>query len=83
MCRVGVEPNASILRAEIRAAVCPRAAAAVAGGLAEHHVFREVLVKRSQPVTYPRAYGRMGAFAYMPPGLKRQLRAVIVIERPE
>ena len=54
-----------------------------AGGLAEHHVFGEVLVKRSKPVTDPRAYGRMGAFAHMPPCLKRQLGAVIVIERPE
>src|ERR1051326_8974062 len=81
--RAPAEPNAAVLGTEIGRAMGEGAAAAIARRYAEHDVFRQVLVHRTQPITHPGAQGRMLQFPRVPAGLPRQLRAVIVVNGPE
>ena len=57
--RIDVQPDACVFRAEIGGAMSPRAAAAIAGGRAEHDILRQVLVQRAQAVADPGAERRM------------------------
>ena len=81
--RADVEPDAGVLRAEVGRAVRPRAAAAVAGRLAEDDVLRQVLVERAQAVADPRADGREGPLADVPAGVQLELGPVVVVGRPQ
>src|SRR5262249_13501569 len=78
-----VEADAGVLGAEVAGAVRPGAAAAVAGGAAEHAVLRQVGVEGAQAVGHPRADGRVGALADVPAGVPLQLGAVVVVGRPQ
>src|SRR5437879_5632068 len=77
---VDVETDSGILRAQVGAAVGPRAAAAVAGRLAQHYIFRQILVQGSQTVTGPRAERRVCAFTDMSAGLECKLCSMVVVE---
>ena len=81
--RIHIQPDTSVLRTEIRGAMCERAAATISRGHAEHHVLRQVFVDRSQAVADPRADRRMLQLARMAARLPGQLRAVIVMNGPE
>ena len=80
---VGVEPDAGVLGPEVGRAMRPRAAAAIAGRLAQHDVLRQVLVERAQAVGDPRADRGMRPFADVPAGVELELGAVVVVGRPE
>ena len=58
-----VQANAGMVRSEVRRPVRPRTAAAIPGRSAEHHVFGQVLVERSQAIGDPGADGREGPLA--------------------
>ena len=63
--------------------MCPSTAAAVTCRCSQDDKFREVFIQRSKAVGSPAPDGWMGPFAYMPAGLKSQLCAVVVVNRPE
>src|SRR5207244_3256828 len=77
------EADAGVLRAEIRRAVRPRAAAAIARRRAEHDVLRQILIERAQAIANPRADRRKGALARMPAGVPGELSAVVVVIGPQ
>ena len=81
--RVGREADTCVFRPKVASAMCPRTAAAVACRSSQNDKLREVFIQRPKAVGGPAPDGWVGAFAYMPAGLKCQLRAVVVINRPE
>ena len=80
---LGVEPDAGVLRPEVGRPVRPRAAATIAGRLAEHDVLRQVLVERAQTVGNPGADRGMSPLADVPAGVELELGAVVVVGSPE
>ena len=81
--RVGREADSCVFRSEVAGAMCPSTAAAVTCRCSQNDKFREVFIERPKAVGGPAPDGWVGAFAYVPAGLKCQLRAVVVINRPE
>lgn len=80
--RIHVQAHAAVFGAEIGRAVRERAAAAIARRHAEHDISAD-FIDLAEAVTHPRANGRMLQLARMPPRLPGQLRAMIVVNRPE
>ena len=68
---------------EVGRPVRPRAAATIAGRLAQDDVLRQVFVERAQSVGNPRADRGMGTLADVPAGVELELGAVVVVRGPE
>src|SRR5262245_23120116 len=72
-----------MLGTKIGRAMRERAATTIAGRDAEDDILRKIIVERTEAVADPGADGWILQFARMPSGLPGELRAMVVMDRPE